>query len=150
MQKNVPIVRNSVQGGPRHVVRYRVVIDYRDIRERVVVKKRKGGHVEKLQARSAENSDAARGLIRKPEENLDSCTEKPLMYTLQLGRNWRTGRKDKPVVFVLQSAGTDITQDITSSGFPVVRLTLKEQPLTEIAKVAVISFDVITDLVTKC
>ena len=76
MQKNVPIERNTVQGGSRHVVRYRVVIDYRDIRERIVVKKRKGGHVEKLQARSAENSDPVRALIQKPEENLDSCTRK--------------------------------------------------------------------------
>jgi hypothetical protein len=93
VQKTVPIVRNTVQGFSKHVVRYRVVIDYRDIRERVVVKKRKGGHVEKLQVRLAENSggDAVRALIRKPEENLDSCTEKPLMYTLQLERNWRTG-----------------------------------------------------------
>ena len=89
----MPIVRNTVQGGSRHVVRYRVVIDYRDIRERVIVKKRNGGHVEKLHARLAEKSgdDAVRALIGKPEENLDNCTEKPLMHTLQLERNWRTG-----------------------------------------------------------
>jgi hypothetical protein len=72
----VPIVRNTVQGGSRDVVRYRVVINYRDIREGVVVEKRKHGHVENLHARLAENGHrrVVRDHIKKPEDKLDRCT----------------------------------------------------------------------------
>ena len=75
MQKNVPIVRNTVQGGSRDVVRFRVVVNDRDIREGVVVEKRKRGHVKKLHARLAENTGrAVRAQIQKPEQNLDGST----------------------------------------------------------------------------
>jgi len=69
----VPIVRNTVQGRARDVVRFRVVINFCDVREGVIVEKRKGGHVEKLYARLAKNSGrVVRVLLPKPEENLES------------------------------------------------------------------------------
>lgn len=69
----MPIVRNTVQGGPRDVVRLRVVVDYCDIGEGIIVEKRVGGHVEKLYARLTENAGRiVRALLPKPEENLDS------------------------------------------------------------------------------
>jgi hypothetical protein len=69
----VPIVRNTIQGGSRDVVRLRVVIDGGDIREGIIVQKREGGHVEKLYARLTENGGrVVRVLLPKPEENLDS------------------------------------------------------------------------------
>lgn len=69
----MPIVRNTVQGGSRNVVRRRIVIDYCDIREGIIVQKREGGHVEKLYTRLTENGGrVVRALLPKPEENLDS------------------------------------------------------------------------------
>jgi hypothetical protein len=74
----VPIVRKTVQGGSRDVVRFRVVIDYRDIREGVVVERRKGDHVEKLNGRLAKHSSrVVRAQFPKPEENLDGTGMKP-------------------------------------------------------------------------
>jgi hypothetical protein len=68
----VPIVRNTVQGGSRHVVRLRVVVNYCDIREGIIVEKRVGGHVKKLYERLTENGGRiVRALLPKPEENLD-------------------------------------------------------------------------------
>ena len=73
VQENVPIVRDTVQWGSRDVVCCRIVVDYRDIREGVVVERRKRGHVEKLYGRSTKNTRrAVRVLFPKPEENLDS------------------------------------------------------------------------------
>jgi hypothetical protein len=72
-RKNVPIVWNTVQGRARDVVLLRVVINYCDIREGVIVEKREGGNVEKLYARLAKNSGrVVRVSLPKPEENLDS------------------------------------------------------------------------------
>jgi hypothetical protein len=69
----VPIVRNTVQGGSRDVVRLRIIINYCDIREGIVVQKGVGGHVEKLYARLTENGGRVVWvLLPKPEENLDS------------------------------------------------------------------------------
>ena len=72
-QGNVPIVWNTVQGGSRDVVRLRIIIDFCDIREGIIVQKGEGGHVEKLDARLTENGGrVVRVLLPKPEENLDS------------------------------------------------------------------------------
>ncbi len=72
-QGNVPIVRYTVQGGSRDVVRLRVVINFCNIREGIIVEKCEGGHVEKLYAWLTENSGRiVRVLLPKPEENLDS------------------------------------------------------------------------------
>jgi hypothetical protein len=72
-KKNEPIVRNTVQGRARDVVRFRVVVDFGDIREGVIVEQREGEHIEKLHARLAENSGrVGRVLLPKPKENLDS------------------------------------------------------------------------------
>lgn len=69
----MPIVRNTVQGGSRDVVPRRIVIDFCDIREGIIVQRREGGHVEKLYARLTENGGrVVRALLPKPEENLDS------------------------------------------------------------------------------
>ena len=69
----MPIVRNTVQGGSRDVIRFRVVINFCDIREGIIVQKGVGGHVEKLYARLTENGGGiVRILLPKPEENLDS------------------------------------------------------------------------------
>jgi len=69
----MPIVRNTIQGGSRDVVRLRVVIDYCDVRERIIVEKRVGSHVEKLYARLTENGGRiVRAPLPKPEKNLDS------------------------------------------------------------------------------
>ena len=69
----MPIVRNSVQRGSRYVVRCRVVINFCDIREGIIVQKREGSHVEKPYERLTENGGRiVRVLLPKPEENLDS------------------------------------------------------------------------------
>ena len=71
-QRNVPIVRNTVQRGSRDVVRRRVVSDFRDIREGIVVQKREGSHIEKLYLGLTENRGRiVRVLLPKPEENLN-------------------------------------------------------------------------------
>ena len=68
----MPIVRNTVQGGSRDVVRRRVVSNFRDIREGIVVQKREGSHIEKLYLGLTENGGRiVRVLLPKPEENLN-------------------------------------------------------------------------------
>ena len=74
----MPIVWKTVQGSSRDVVRFRVVIDYRDVRKGVVVERREGDHVEKLYGRLAKyTSRVVRAQFPKPEENLDSSGMKP-------------------------------------------------------------------------
>ena len=68
----MPIVRNTVQGGSRDVVRRRVVSNFRDIREGIVVQKRVGSHIKKLYDGLTENGGRiVRVLLPKPEENLN-------------------------------------------------------------------------------
>ena len=67
----MPVVRNTIQWGPRNVVRRRVIVDFGNIIEGVVVEKREGGHVEEQYCRVAENTGRLVGiLLPEPEEDL--------------------------------------------------------------------------------
>ena len=81
VQKNVPVVWKTVQGCSRDVVRFRVVVDYRDIREGVVVERREGHHVEKLYGRFTKHTGrVVWAQFPKPEENLHGDGMKSLMF----------------------------------------------------------------------
>lgn len=67
----MPIVRNTIQRGPRNVVRRRIIVEFRNVIEGVVIEKREGGHVEELYRWLAENTSRLAGiLLPKPEEDL--------------------------------------------------------------------------------
>jgi hypothetical protein len=88
-RKNIPIVRNTVQWGPRDVVRCRIIIKNCDIYQGVVIEEGEGCDIEKFYARLAENSGrAAWVLLPKPEENLKGMNT--LMNQPETG-DWRTG-----------------------------------------------------------
>ena len=66
-KKDSPVVRKTVQWRSRDVVRRRVIIEFGNTHEGVVIKEREGGHVEQLYLWSAENTgQVVRILLPKP------------------------------------------------------------------------------------
>jgi hypothetical protein len=71
-QKDGPIVRNTIQWRPRDVIRFRVVINYRNVCQGIIIEEREGRHIEKLYLRLAENtSRIACAFLPEPEKDLD-------------------------------------------------------------------------------